>query len=405
MKILQINSYYKYGSTGNIVFDITKNLKTTNIEAYVAAGNVKCSTDQVYIIKTKFGWLLSVLMSRILGKPGFYDRYSTKKLIKWIKEIQPDIIHLHNIHGFYLNVELLFGYLKSSGIKTIWTLHDCWPLTGHCAHYEYVGCNKWKTGCHDCEQLKIYPISYVDRSRNNYMNKKRIFSSLPSNQLTLVAPSSWLKNQIKSSYLNKYKTEVINNGIDLSVFYPRNSDFKKKYNLVGKKILLSVVFGYNIRKGLDHLNDLIHYLNDDYKIIVVGIQKKDKKYFNENILVLERTSNQEELAELYSCADVFLNLTLEDTFPTVNLEALACGTPVITYKTGGSPECIDAMTGMVVPKGDIFSLYDAIIKVTSYGKKKYSKFCVDRANQFFNKSLMVNNYISLYNSLYSNEIN
>jgi glycosyltransferase involved in cell wall biosynthesis len=286
------------------------------------------------------------LQTRIFDNHGMASKIATKKLIKQIKQINPNIIHLHNIHGYYLNYAILFEYLNELNIPIVWTLHDCWSITGHCTYFSFVGCNKWKSECYSCPQKKSYPTSwFIDRSKENFRLKKKHFTSLSN--MTIVPVSNWLSDLIKESYLHKYPIRTIHNGIDLSVFKPSDSEkFKSMYNIQNKFILLGVANKWELRKGLKDFVELSNLLDSDYKIVLVGLSRKQIEQLPDNILGIERTESVEGLAEIYSAGDVFLNPTYEDNFPTTNLEALACGTPVITYETGGSPEAIDESTGI-----------------------------------------------------------
>lgn len=395
MKVVQINSVCGVGSTGRIAVDISKKLNDEGIENYIFYGTGQ--SDYEYGIK--FGGTLNLrthqLGTRLLGKHGFYSRKATKKLIEKIKNIDPDIIHLHNIHGHYLNVEVLFEYLASSNKKVIWTLHDCWSFTGHCAYYDYVNCNKWQTECNNCPALREYPRSLIfDRSRESFKDKKRIFNSVED--LTLVTPSRWLAEETKKSFLSKYPVQVINNGIDLSNFKPSRGDFREKHGIEEKFIILGVAGVWERRKGLDYFLELAKKAKEDEVIVLVGLSQEQQNKLSKNIIGISRTNSVKELAEIYTTADVFVNPTLEDNFPTTNLEALACGTPVITFDTGGSPECIDNQTGIVVEKGNLDNLLNAIDIVKNKGKEKYKKACIDRAKELYDKQNKFLEYIQLY---------
>ena len=344
MKILQINSVCGVGSTGRIATDLYKVSEEQGHQCKIAYGR---GTAPQGIDSIKIGSNLDnymhVLKTRIFDKHGFGSVNATKKFIEEVKEYDPDVIHLHNIHGYYINIEILFNYLKEANKPVIWTLHDCWAFTGHCAYFDYVGCSKWKNGCNKCPQKEGYPTSKVfDNSKLNYEKKRELFTSVKN--MTIVTPSKWLANLVKESFLGKYPVEVINNGIDLDIFKPTKSYFREQYGLEDKFIVLGVASVWEERKGLKYFVELSKELSDDYKIVVVGVTEKQKKELPNNILAITRTNNVKELAEIYTVADVFVNPTLEDNFPTTNLEALACGTPVISFNTGGSVESIDNKT-------------------------------------------------------------
>lgn len=333
-----------------------------------------------------------LILALLFGFNGSYSWFATKRLIRELKRFKPKILHLHNLHNYCINLPLLFKYIKKHNIQVIWTLHDCWAFTGHCPHFDMIGCDKWKTGCYNCPQIKNYPKSYVDRSKNMYRLKKQWFTGIKN--MTIVTPSRWLANLAKQSFLKQYPIKVINNGIDLSIFKPTKSDFRVKYGLENKKIILGVAFSWGIRKGLDVFIELAKRLPPDYQIILVGTNDKIDKQLPNNIISIHKTHNQLELAEIYSACDLFVNPTREEALGLVNIEALACGTPVITFNTGGSPECIDSKCGLVVEKNDVNAIEREIIRVCE-NKIFNSNDCVFRAKQF-DKHDKFKEYVELY---------
>jgi len=399
MKVLQINSVCGIGSTGRIATDIHNILIEQGHESYIAYGRgLPKNCDDAIRIGTKIDNYTHVAKTRLLDKHGFGSKRATKEFVKEIKKIDPDIIHLHNIHGYYINIEILFNYLKEANKPVIWTLHDCWSFTGHCSHFDYIGCKKWKTGCFDCPQKQEYPKSVlIDNSEWNYNKKKEIFMGVDN--MMLVTPSNWLSNLVGKSFLKDYRIEVINNGIELSFFKPTDNEFRKKYELDDKFIILGVASIWTQSKGINYFLELSTNLKEDEVIVLVGLSNKQLKEIPENIIGISRTNNVEELADIYSSADIFVNPTLEDNFPTVNLEALACGTPVITFETGGSPESINNKTGMVVKERSSVKLYENISNIRVSEKHSYIKECVDRAIKKYDRKLKYEEYISLYNNL------
>ena len=394
MKLLQINVTANWGSTGKIAEDIGKLAMEAGWESWIAYGRGNPSSASNLIrIGSDWDMKLHGLQTRILDKHGLASRKATKEFIKKVKEIAPDVIHLHNIHGYYLNYPILFEFLKEYGRPIIWTLHDCWSFTGHCAYYDFVKCNRWIAGCHDCPQLRSYPASIMmDRSARNYEDKRISFLGLEN--LTFVPVSDWLDQDIKKSFLKDYPSLVIHNGIDLDVFRPREKQTKDKNTY----IVLGVASVWEKRKGLDEFVTLRKLLPDSYNIVLVGLSKEQISGLPNGIKGISRTDSVEELVDLYSKADVFVNPTLEDNFPTTNLEALACGTPVITYDTGGSPEAIDEMTGVVVPYKDVNKLAQEIQRVCEeHPIDSYN--CRKRAEKYFNKQSAFKSYIELYNTL------
>lgn len=394
MKVLQINAVYKNGgSTGRIVYDLKGISEQYGIESYVAFGYEYQRTHDknTYKIESIPELKFSILETRMFGRHGFYNIGSTKKLIRWISDIKPDLIHLHNLHCHYMNVDILFNYIKEQKIPVVWTLHDCWSFTGWCAHFDYAGCEKWKSHCGKCELKHSYPFTwFFDRSSELYDKKKKAFCGVDN--LTIVTPSQWLANKVKDSYLRNYPVRVINNGIDMNVFKPLKTDFREKHNLAGKKIVLAIANGFSKNKGIDLILKLPDELPEDYVVVIVGADPSLCKGFKG--IVINRTNNVQELARIYSAADVFINPTLEDTFPTTNLEALACGTPVVTYRAGGSPESLTKETGVVIDKGDEKSFVEAIQNLNK--TKVISEKCREHATHCFNKMDRYNDYIELY---------
>ncbi|CEO13769.1 glycosyltransferase [Paraclostridium sordellii] len=393
MKVLQINSVCGIGSTGRIATDLYKVLEEQNHECKIAygRGTAPQNIDSIKIGSTIDNYF-HVFKTRVFDKHGFGSVNATKKFIEEIKDYDPDIIHLHNIHGYYLNIEVLFKYLKEADKPVIWTLHDCWPFTGHCSYFEYVECEKWKSSCENCVQKKEYPTSkLLDGSKLNYAKKKELFTSVKN--MTIVTPSKWLSKIVKESFLGKYPIEVINNGIDLDVFKPTDSNFRDKNNLNNKFIVLGVANIWVEKKGLKYLTELEKNLNDDYKFVIVGVDEKKKNELSKNIIAITRTNNVKELAEIYTAADVFVNPTLEDNFPTTNLEALACGTPVLTFETGGSVECVDEKCGAIVPKKELENLKQQIIKIKENNFD--SADCIKKSKKY-DKRKRYDDYIRIY---------
>ncbi len=340
MKYLLINSVCGIGSTGRICQDIYENQISMGNECIIAYGRGNAPSNiKTYKICNKFNNYLDALKSRIFDNAGFNSKNVTKKFIKFVRQYNPDIIHLHNLHGYFINIQILFNYLKNEFTgKIIWTLHDCWSFTGHCSHFMYAKCNKWKTKCYKCPIKKEYPkSSFLSRSTKNYELKKSLFTSI--NDMTIITPSKWLESEVRQSFLKEYKVITQNNKIDLSSFKHLDSDFKVKYNIENKKMILGIASVWSRKKGLYDFIKLDRLLDDNYQIVLVGISKKDRKIIsNTNIIAIEKTNSKIELAKIYSAADVFVNLSYEENYPTVNLEAQACGTKTIAYDVGGTKE-------------------------------------------------------------------
>lgn len=400
MRVLQINSVCGIGSTGRIATDIHNILIEQGHESYIAYGrDLPKNCDNAIRIGTRIDNYTHVAKTRVLDRHGFGSKKATIEFIDEVKELDPDIIHLHNIHGYYINIEILFNYLKEANKPVVWTLHDCWSFTGHCTYFDYAGCNKWMTGCYDCIQKGEYPKSiFADFSKQNYENKKRLFNSV--NNMIFVTPSKWLADLVKKSYLSDYPVKVINNGIDVDLFKPIKSDFREKYNIKGKEIVLGIASVWEKRKGLETFIELSRRLSEDYRIILVGLSDKQLRDIPKSIIGIKRTNNVKELAEIYTAADFFVNPTLEDNYPTTNLEAIACGTPVITYDTGGSPESIDKETGIVVKQGDIEELVKVITDNKFSPLKIESVNFINKVKKNYSKREKFLEYIKIYEEIY-----
>jgi glycosyltransferase involved in cell wall biosynthesis len=398
MRILQINTTVNSGSTGRIAEEIGKVIIANGHESYIAYGRGNQDSKSINIkIGSSRDINIHGVITLLTDRHGFGSKTATQKFIKKIDKINPDVIGLHNIHGYYVNIEILFNYIAEKNIPVIWTLHDCWAFTGHCTYFDSIGCEKWKTQCEKCPKTRMYPASFgYDNSFKNFQNKKFIFNQIEN--LQIITPSNWLKNLVAKSFL-KYPATCIHNGIDINQFKPI-SDTEvviEKWGIKNKKIVLGVASIWDERKGLADFIELSKTLSIDYKIILIGLSKKQMVALPENIIGIQRTESTEELALYYSLASVFVNPTYQDNFPTTNIEALACGTPVITYKTGGSLEAIDEETGEVVPKGDKKALQEAIIKwCTAKNKVDVQKKCRERAIMFFNKDDRYAEYLHLY---------
>lgn len=381
--ILEINSI-NYSSTGNITLNIAK---TTRKEGYKVYTSCKYSRvgakfqyeDQIYI-GSRLERVICEELAYITGLKDHFNIIGTYKFLKKIDEIKPDLIHLHSLTDTYINLNMLFKYIRKHKIPVVWTFHDAWAMTGQCFVFETVGCRKWIDGCGHCPQLHEKPASlFLDNTSYLWRKKKKMFTSVPD--MTIVTPSVWLKDLVKQSFFNAYPVKVINNGINLELFKPVESNFREKHNLHNSFIILGVAARWPMRKGLDVFIRLAKELPDKFKIVMVGTNDETDKLLPENILSIHKTFNQQQLVEIYTAADLFITPTREDNFPTVNIEALACGTPVLTYRTGGSPEIINEKCGSVVEKNDYESFKNEIIRIEK--ERPYSKQdCIDRAKEF-----------------------
>lgn len=388
MRVAYINTVAGFNATGRLCEQLAS---ANDVDGIIYYGR---KTYDGNIQATKFNNIIGngihVISTFLFDNHAYVNQYATKKLIRLLEEFKPHIIHLHNLHGYYLHVGLLFDYIRANNIKVVWTFHDCWPITGHCAHFDGVKCNKWKTECFNCPILENYPPTFNGRNtKYNYFRKKETFSGVQ--HMVLVSPSKWLAMQLKQSYLSSYPIEVINNGIDFNRFKYLNC---KRSSCLE---LLAVASVWTKMKGLDDLIQFSHILPNTMHLTVIGVTAKQSKQFPATVTCLQRTNNQEELIELYNKSDFFLNFTYEDTFPTVNIEALACGLPIITYNTGGSPEIIDEKSGFVIEVG----CFKEALSILKKGRVLNPMNCIDRAKIFSQKN-MIDAYLHLYKKIMGN---
>lgn len=402
-RLLQINSTANWGSTGKIAEQIGERAMAHGWESYIAYGRVANNSSSTLIrIGSRLSQAWHLLQTRLFDRHGLGSKFATKKLIHQIEEIKPDIIHLHNIHGYYINYPILFDYLNSTDIPVVWTLHDCWAFTGHCAYFDSVDCMRWKSGCSNCPATKLYPkAKFTDLSAHNYKLKKRIFTA--KRNIHLIPVSNWLKGLIGKSFLKDCSCITIHNGIDINLFAPTID--KNIVGNKGKHIILGVAAQWSERKGLEDFFKLRQMLdNKVYDITLIGLTEEQIVSLPKGITGIRRTQNVKDLASYYTAASVFVNPTYSDNYPTTNLEAMACGTPVITYKTGGSPEAITPGTGIVVEQGDVAGVVRAIEEICAKGKEHYAEACRKRAVDNFDKNACFEKYIALYGELLAKKL-
>lgn len=396
MRIVQINGGAK-GSTGKIMMGIAEVARAQGHEVMCASPITTTNRNAgedcgYYRIGTFNSRRVNVALARITGFNGCFAWFETYKLLKKIDEFKPDIIHLHNLHDSYINLPMLFSYIKKHNVPTVWTLHDCWSFTGQCPYFTIAKCDRWKAGCHNCPQYKEYPASLYDNTKKMWQLKKKWFTGVKN--MTIVTPSEWLAGLAKESYLKEYPIQVINNGIDLDVFKPTHSNFREQYGIPGDKyIVLGVSFAWGYRKGLDCFAEMAEKLGDKYQIVLVGTDGEIDKNLPKNIISIHRTQNQKELAEIYSTADVFAMPTREENYPTVNMEAIACGTPVVTFNTGGSPEMLNEKVDRVVPVDDVNEMMSEIKNICTGVGDKGRMNGLDRLSM----KIKFREYITLYN--------
>lgn len=397
MKVVQINTTVNTGSTGRIAEEIGKLLHQQGHSSHIAYGrgnNISISSlinigSQIDVLKHGLKTLLS-------DRHGYGSIQATKQFVQKLHKLKPDIIHLHNIHGYYLNIEILFQYIRSSRTPVVWTMHDSWAYTGHCTYYDSVDCKKWITECNHCPKTRFYPKSFIDNSKNNFYNKLKLYADLEA--LYLITPSKWLAMEVSKSFLKDRELHIIHNGVDVSLFRPA-LEVPKRLQGVNNKIILGVASIWDARKGLMDFIKLDQILKNKYQIVLIGLTNKQIRNLPASIIGLERTENVTELVKYYNAACVFVNPTIQDNFPTTNLEALACGTPVVTYNTGGSPEAVDALTGRIIDKNDVNGIAAAVEELNSISKDTLEHNCRERAVKMFDKNQRFQDYITLYEKI------
>ena len=391
MKIIEINSM-NFGSTGKIMLGIAEVARIDGDKIWTYNPDGRTQKKEIlenHTIGNRYERFISAKINYFAGKQGALNLIGTYKFLSELEQIKPDIIHFHNLHSNYINFALLFKYINKNNIKVVWTLHDCWAFTGHCPYFDIVQCKKWISGCYSCPMIHQYPATKWDNSRREYNRKRKIFTSVKN--MLIVTPSQWLADLTRDSFLNKYPVEVIYNGIDLSIFQPRDSDFRNKYRVENKFIILGVAFSWGIRKGQDRFEKLAEKLDERFQIVLVGIDEKNIK--SDKIICITKTDNQQQLAEIYTAADVLLNPTREDNFPTVNIEALACGTPVLSYGAGGSAEAFDEKSGMIVSDDTIVENLESL-----YKENFKEEDCIIQGKKF-DQNMKFREYINIYHSI------
>lgn len=406
-RLVQINPVLRTStSTGRIMQEIGALAESAGWHTWCAYGKGRdgiraCTTDMLPVGNT-WSTALHGLFTRAFDRHGLGSAGATREFVKRLQEINPDIIHIHNIHGYFLNYQIFFDYLKHSRANVIWTVHDCWLYTGHCYYYSAVGCDAWKRGCGNCPQRGAFPRSiFIDRSRKNFIDKKLSFTSMPKDRMVIVPVSEWMRDEMSHSFLREYPFQVIHNGIDTSVFRPCNSlEIREKLGIgADKKIILGLASIWCAEKGLDDFIRLSKMLQDNEIIVMVGVDARTAKRLPASIKWLRRTENIDMLAQLYSEALAFVNPTYQDNYPTVNLEAISCGTPVVTYRTGGSVESITPATGRIVEQGDVEGILLAVREIEALGKSSFTQACRDYALANFRKEDRYNDYLRLYERL------
>jgi len=398
MRILQINSCANSGSTGRIAEEIGNVLLAHGHVSFIAYGRGTATSNSKLIkIGSDKDVYLHGAYNLLTDKHGFASKSATQKFIQEVEKIKPDLIALHNLHGYYIHLPTLFDFINENNIPVVWTLFDCWAFTGHCSYFDDINCIKWKSHCNKCPKYKNYPSSWVDNSFSNFEEKRRIFTSVK--KMEIIAHSQWLGGLVKDSFLKEYKVHVTPSAINLDLFTPTDSDLKLRYNIGEKKVVLGCASAWSNRKGYQDFLSLSKKLGEEYQIVMIGLNAKEIKALSNNIIGLQRTESIEELAQWYTLAYVFVNPTSQDNFPTTNLEALACGTPVITYNTGGSPEAIDVHTGFVVDKGVVDGIVYSIEELNVLNYSNISNACRKRAERLYDKKARYLDYLRVFEGM------
>lgn len=401
MRVLQINAVNKTGSTGRNVYEIAQYMNQQGEEGYVAT-SVASGTDQEYVIGTSLDHKVHALLSRITGYQAGFSASATKKLIQYIGQIKPDIVHINNVHSNYLHLLMLLEYLAERDIATVVTLHDCWFYTGHCFHYKMIGCDKWKTGCNNCPQIHDGNASwFFDTSEQMWCKKKKGFEKIP--RLAVVGVSNWITGEARQSFLKTAKiVERVYNWVDIDIFHPmpkqKIQEKRTQYHLENKYVILGVASHWDEKKGFTKFLELSRYLSEAEQIILVG-ETPENSVVPENITLLPRTESVEKLAEIYSMADVFVTFSREESFGKVSAEALACGTPVICYNTTANPELVGRDCGLVLEQDKVEAVVAAIAQIREKGKDFYTEKCTAWAKQQFSMQKCMEQYMDIYRRL------
>lgn len=403
MKVFAINTVCGTGSTGRIAVDLAHMLLEKGDECCIAFSRGSADVSQLrlsgvdtYQFGNKWEICYHGMMTRITDRHGMYSLKATRDLIQKIREYAPDLIQLHNVHGYYLNIELLFNFLKEYGKPVVWTLHDCWTYTGHCSHYTCVSCEKWLTQCYECPLKRDYPGSLIkDNSKENYQVKKKLFTSVPN--MHLVTPSEWLKGEVEKSFFQGIPCTAVPNGIETETFVKTETDIRERLGLGNKKIVLGVANVWTKQKGIDDFKALSRMLDSSYQLVMVGMDKTRRKELPENILALERTKNMEELVELYSTADVYFNSSIEETMGMTTGEAICCGTPVVVYDSTAIAESVGEGCGFVLRAGDIEGVKNSIEQICK-DRKRFSEACLAYKKRF-DKKISNESYYRIYQDM------
>lgn len=402
MKVMQINAVYGVGSTGIIVEDIHNLSLKNGIDSYVSYSTTNKNPDEIkngYVIGDTLGKKIHALLSRIGGKQAYFSSFATKKLIKHIENVKPDIVHLHNLHSNYVNLNMLLDYLGEREIKTVVTLHDCWFYTGGCFHYTAVSCDKWQKSCGNCpKKNQDTPALLKDNSGKILADRKKYFGKIKN--LTMTGVSGWMTAEGEKTIFRDNKTSIIYNGIDTEFFVPTSSDFRKKYKLGDKFLILAPANKWFLPINKNTFDYVTKNLPDDCVIVMLGCTEAQKQGLPKSILALNYIKDRDELRKVYSSCDVFANCTREESLSLINVEAQGCGTPVVTYRNTGAQETVDNKCSFSVENGNEKEFFEAILKVKELGKKELSDDCVKWVKENFDREENYKKYIDLYESIF-----
>lgn len=398
MKIIQINAVYGVGSTGVIVKDLHELCLKNGIESYVSYSTTNQNSEDIkngYVIGSTLGKKMHAILSRLGGKQAYFSSFATKKFIRYIKNIKPDIVHLHNLHSNYINMNMLLDYLGKNDIETIITLHDCWFYTGGCFHYTAAGCSKWLEGCGNCpKKMQDTPAILKDNSAKILSDRKKYFSAIKN--LTVVGVSKWIENEACKTFFKNADICHIHNGIDTSFFKPTSSDFRSNYKLEDKFLILAPANKWLKPINKETFDYFTNNLPDDCIIVMLGCTESEKINLPKNVLALDYIKDRDELRKIYSVCDVFVNCTREESLSLVNVEAQSCGTPVVTYCNTGVQETVDNKCSFSVETGNFKELLEATLNIKRMGKNTLSESCVKWVNQRFNRDKNYMKQIELY---------
>lgn len=399
IKLLQINVDANNGSNGSIARDIGSIALSKGWESYIAYGRRHIPSDsQLIRVGNDFDVKVHGLLTRLFDLHGLGSIAVTRRFIRKVKKIKPDIVHLHNIHGYFINYKILFEYLIKNDIPVVWTFHDCWPFTGHCGYFESYNCLKWRELCHSCPAAHSYPTSwFFDRSKNSFELKKKLFTA--PRELNVVTVSKWLKGLVDESFFGKYPVKVVYDGIDTDSFVHRESTLRQQYDLEGKFILMSAAANWSNAKGWNDYIKLSEMLPEDCVIMLLGVTESQKAELPPKIIAVSRVEGKEKLAEYYSMADILLNLSYQETFGMTTAEAMACGTPGISYNRTACPELISPDTGLVVEAGDMEQILSAIAEIRRNGKQYYAEACRQRVLDHFDFKKVNMAYFDIYDEI------